>query len=237
MSAGFDACNLTPVRFVGNSQVVGTSEAIASTRDVDPAAVSASDMLPCPCVEVRDLSTAATHDSSCRVEQTDAPEGRALDPVTAKRMATVNLHRIAEARKQQGISLRTVSRRTGLDIKTLRSQEEPCADLTLSQVNVWQAALDVPLVDLIEDHQDALSRPVKERACMVRIMKTAVALKEVGGSARCQRLAEMLIQQLLELMPELEQIGGWPQHGGRRTGSLSRIIEQQVDTRSLGHGE
>jgi transcriptional regulator with XRE-family HTH domain len=205
MSAGFDACNLAPVRFVGNPQAVAP-EKLAVSSAIPPSPAASPETF-----------------AALKAEQS----------VPRKRQ----FHCIAIARKQQGISLRTVSRRTGVDIRTLRAQEDPMADLRLSDLHAWQTALEVPLVDLIEDHQEPLSRPVKERACMVRIMKTAVALKELGGSARGQRLANMLVEQLLELMPELEQIGGWPQHGGRRSSSLSRILEQQVDTRTLDQGD
>ncbi len=131
--------------------------------------------------------------------------------------ASTPLHRISEVRQQQGLSLRTISRRSGLEAKELRRQEAADCDLTLSQLKVWQKALDVPLVDLLEDESQSLSRPVKERAKMVRIMKTVVSLCEACESnVRLQRLTAMLREQILDLMPELEEIGGWPQCGSRR---------------------
>lgn len=141
-----------------------------------------------------------------------------------------NYHRIAEVRAQQGLSLRTISRRTGLDVKELRRQEQPTCNLSLSQVMVWQKALEVPLVDLLEDDSDVLSRPVKERAQMVRIMKTVVSLGEVCQSnVRLSRLTTMLREQILQLMPELEEIGGWPQCGSRRGPDvMGRIFHDPV---------
>lgn len=139
-------------------------------------------------------------------------------------------HRIAEVRAQQGLSLRTISRRTGLDIKELRKQELPTSNLSLSQLQVWQKALEVPLVDLLEDDSDVLSRPVKERAQMVRIMKTVVSLGEVCQSnVRLSRLTTMLREQILQLMPELAEIGGWPQCGSRRGSDvMGRIFHEPV---------
>src|SRR5687767_14686390 len=84
------------------------------------------------------------------------------------------LQRVAEVRAQQGLSLRTMARRMNVEVKELRRQEEPTTDLTLSELRRWQKALDVPLVDLLEDESQSLSRPVNERAKMVRIMKTVV---------------------------------------------------------------
>ncbi len=144
-----------------------------------------------------------------------------------------NLQRVAEARKQQGFSLRTIARRTGIDLRTLRAHENPKTDMKLSELRAWQLALELPMVDLIEDDLQPLSSPVKDRAMLVKIMKTVVAIKEAGGPPRVQRLATMLFEQMVELMPELQEVGGWPQHGSRRTGN-SRIVEQKVNTQSLG---
>ena len=148
-----------------------------------------------------------------------------------------HLQRVAKAREQQGFSLRTISRRTGMDIRTLRAHELPTTDMKLSELRAWQLALEVPLVDLVEDDLQPLSSPIKDRASLVRIMKTVAAIKEAGGSPRIQRLSEMLFDQMVELMPELKEIGAWPQHGSRRSNGSSRIIEQQVNTKSLGLGQ
>ena len=51
---------------------------------------------------------------------------------------------------------------------------------------------------------------------MVKVMKTVVALAEVATSPRAARLTAMLREQLIELMPELAEIGGWPNFGSRR---------------------
>lgn len=139
-------------------------------------------------------------------------------------------HRVAEVRQQQGISLRTVSRRTAVDVKELRRQESSEADLMLSQLLAWQKALDVPLVDLLEDEAQTLSRPVNERAKLIRIMKTAVSLLEgAEGNVRLERLAGMLREQLIDLMPELVEIGGWPQCGTRRGADvMGRIFHEPI---------
>jgi transcriptional regulator with XRE-family HTH domain len=140
------------------------------------------------------------------------------------------LHRVGEVRAQQGLSLRTVSRRTGVDVKELRRQEVPTCNLSLEELRQWQKALEVPLVDLLEDESQALSRPVNERAKMVRIMKTVVSLSEASASnLRLERLTTMLREQLLELMPELAEIGGWPQCGSRRGADvMGRIFHQPI---------
>ncbi len=174
-------------------------------------------------------TVAETEEDLCEDEESQ------LDVPTVAQLPK-DLQRVAEARKQQGFSLRTISRRTGLDLRTLRAHEVPSTDMKLSELRAWQMALEVPLVDLIEDDLQPLSSPVKDRAMLVRIMKTVVAIKEAGGSPRIQRLADMLFDQMVALMPELKEIGAWPQHGGRRASGNSRIVEQQINTRSLGSG-
>ncbi len=44
------------------------------------------------------------------------------------------LHRIAEVREQQGLTLRTVSRRTGVDVRELKRQDGGQQDLSLSEL-------------------------------------------------------------------------------------------------------
>ena len=147
------------------------------------------------------------------------------------------LHRVAEVRSQQGISLRTVSRRTGVEVKELRRQEEPSADMLLSSLLIWQKALDVPLVDLLEDESQSLSRPVKERAKLLRIMKTVVSLAEAcEGNVRLERLTKMLREQLIDLMPELAEISGWPQCGTRRgIDVMGRIFHEPISIETDGN--
>src|SRR6186997_2931230 len=74
------------------------------------------------------------------------------------------LHRIQEVRHLQGMSLRTAARQLRTDIRTIRAQEQATADLKLSDLLKWQRALDVPVSELIEESDEPLSRPVRERA-------------------------------------------------------------------------
>ena len=146
-----------------------------------------------------------------------------------------SLHRIAEVRSQQGLSLRAVSRRTGVDVRDLKLQEQSDTNLTLTELYRWQKALEVPVENLLVDHDDGLSDPIQTRAAMVKVMKTVVALTEVASSPRVSRLANMLREQLIELMPELAEIGGWPNFGTRRpSDQQGRIGESPIDVRCLG---
>lgn len=145
-----------------------------------------------------------------------------------------SLHRIAEVRSQQGLSLRAISRRTGVEIQKLRHQELPDSDLTLVELFRWAKALEVPVENLIVDRDNVLSDAVQSRAAMVKLMKTVVALTEVAASPRVARLTAMLREQMIELMPELAEIGGWPNFGSRRPPDhIGRIGENPIDVQAL----
>lgn len=144
------------------------------------------------------------------------------------------LHRIAEVRSQQGVSLRGVSRRTGVDVRELKQQELPETNLTLTELYRWQEALEVPIENLLVDQDESLSNPIQNRAAMIKVMKTVVALTEAASSPRAARLATMLREQMIELMPELAEIGGWPNFGSRRPpDQQGRIGENPIDVKHL----
>ena len=144
------------------------------------------------------------------------------------------LHRIAEVRTQQGLSLRAISRRTGIDIRDLKQHEVSTTDLSLRDLLRWAAALDVPVGNLLIDRDHELSNSVRDRAALVKIMKTVVAIQEIAASPRVARLTEMLREQLLAMMPELEEVGGWPNYGSRRPQDhVGRIAANPINVDNL----
>lgn len=147
---------------------------------------------------------------------------------------TQRYHRLAEVRAEQGVSMRSMARRLGIDAQQLRQQESPDCDLRLSELHRWQAALEVPLVDLLVEPQEDFACPVQQRAQLLKIMKTAMAIMELATSPRVARLAQMLREQLVTLMPELEHVSAWPNYGGRRPADeLGKTLEHPVSTRDL----
>src|SRR3990172_8472827 len=127
------------------------------------------------------------------------------------------LHRIAEARRRQGVSLRSVARRLNKSAEQVRQLEEPTSDMLVSELYQWQQALEVPIVDLLVDCQAPLSQPVLTRARLLRIMKTVRAIRETTKCVSIDRMATMLEQQLLEVMPELKDVSAWHSVGQRRS--------------------
>jgi len=137
-------------------------------------------------------------------------------------------HRIAEVRRQQGVTLRNVARRLGIPLPVVRRQELPDCDLRLSDLFRWQQVLEVPVGELLVEGEDQLSGPVLERSRMVKLMKTAAAIRERSQEPAIGRMVEMLVDQILEIMPELADVTPWHSVGQRRSsdelGRAARLV-------------
>jgi len=126
------------------------------------------------------------------------------------------LHRLGVVRRLQNVSQRTVARHMGTDIAAVRQQERADSDLTLSQLYEWQKVLEVPVAELLVEDDDPLSAPVLRRAQLVRIMKTVLAILEAADQKPIQRMAQTMVDQMIDLMPELKEVGPWHTVGKRR---------------------
>jgi transcriptional regulator with XRE-family HTH domain len=159
----------------------------------------------------------------------DAGVGPLPGPPVPPAAAARPLHRIAEARRQQGISARSAARRMRTTMDQVRREEEPTCDMPLSELYRWQRALQVPITELLVDSEAPLSEPVLTRARLLRVMKTVRAIKETAGSAPVLRFATMLEQQLVEMMPELQDVDAWHSVGQRRSpNELGRAAERII---------
>ena len=139
------------------------------------------------------------------------------------------LHRIQEVRRLQGMSLRTAARQLQTDVRSIRAQEQGTTDLKLSDLYRWQQALEVPVSELLVDDDGPLSRPVRERSALLKVMKTARAIVELAHPGPAKRMAENLVEQLVELMPELADVSPWHSVGQRRSmDEMGRIAEQPI---------
>jgi transcriptional regulator with XRE-family HTH domain len=139
------------------------------------------------------------------------------------------LHRIADTRRRQGLSVRSVARRLGKSVEQVRRLEEPSTDMLVSELYEWQQALEVPINDLLVECSAPLSAPVMTRAQLLRVMKTVRAIKEETKSVGIERMATMLEQQLIEIMPELKDVAAWHSVGQRRShNEVGRIAERIV---------
>ena len=145
------------------------------------------------------------------------------------------VNRIAAVRQQQEMSLRSVARHTGIDVRTLRKQEKPTANLTLTELSNWAQALDVPVKDLIDVPEQGLANPIQKRAQLIRVMKSAVSIQETADTEGMQAFADTQVSQLVEIMPELEGVTAWPTYGQRRgSEEVGRTAERHLQVQIAG---
>jgi transcriptional regulator with XRE-family HTH domain len=152
--------------------------------------------------------------------QRNAPNanGRKSPHVAASRRQP--LHRLGEIRQRKRIPLRVVARRMGASLAEVKAQEHGTADIPLSALHKWQQALAVPLAELLVDRGTTLTPPVMNDAQLKRVMGTATKILETTRQPAVRRLAQALVDQLIQIMPELQALtngkGGDPQAGGPR---------------------
>lgn len=129
------------------------------------------------------------------------------------------LHQIELVRERQDVALRTAVRKLKLPAGSVREQLDPASDLTLSQLYAWQQILNCPVSELLVDEDQRLSEPIKNRAALLQLMKTAVTIRSAAKSGGIKTLSEMLVEQLVELFPEFRDVMPW---GG--DGNVSRKV-------------
>jgi transcriptional regulator with XRE-family HTH domain len=157
------------------------------------------------------------------------PICRQLAGANGSRRAALILHRLGEVRQQEGVSRRTIAQHLGVTIGEVKRQEDARADLSLSLLFDWQQILNVPLPDLLVPPGDFLSPPVLRQAQMIQLMKLAVTIAEQSGEVPTRRLAQRMVDQLMEIMPELQDVGSLPATGQQRgPDELGRTAERTV---------
>ena len=162
-----------------------------------------------------------TMDSLLNIEE----QTPALVPIHLERAPP--LHRLGEARRQEDLTRRTVARHLGITAEEVERQECTTTDLPLSVLHKWAKALGLPVAELVEEPDTLLSTPLFNRAHMVRVMKTAMAILERTGNPQTKRLAQTMVDQLMEIMPELRGISVSPAVGKRRSRDELGIVAQR----------
>ena len=144
-------------------------------------------------------------------------------------------HRIRTIREREGISLKTVSRRSGIGMQRLRQEEDETRDLSLSQLYAWQQALRVPISELVVDAEAPLEEKIRLRAALLRLTRTAKTILREARNHTVNNLAHTMLNQIYEVMPEAASIGPWNEVGQRRSSrDLPRIVDQMVPTGPTG---
>ena len=155
------------------------------------------------------------------------------DPVDRRPKQAAPLHRVAEVMAQEGISPRTAAKRMNISEAQLRREMDPARDLRLSEIMRWQAALDVPISDLLVKPGIDLSQMVAQRADLLRVMKTLRSIQETSAEESINRLAERLEGLLVALMPELKDVTPWHTIGQRRSPRELGAITDRILPESL----
>jgi transcriptional regulator with XRE-family HTH domain len=132
------------------------------------------------------------------------------------------LHRLGEARQQEHISRSNVARHLGITVEDVGRQECKTADLPLSMLHQWAEALGLPVAELVVEPGDSLSTPLLNRARLVRVMKNAMAILERTRNPQTKRLAQTMVDQLREIMPELHGVNGTDTNNKVNDGTRSR---------------
>ncbi len=140
------------------------------------------------------------------------------------------VHRLKQAREREGMSLRSVSNRTGLSVPMLRHQEET-NDIGLADLAKWQQALGIPFADLFNPPSNELDELIMLRAGLVQLTKSVKSLLEVDLKDGPRAMVQNLFHRLTELMPELTEVGSWPTRGTTRRLDEPSLLE----TRSVSH--
>lgn len=109
-----------------------------------------------------------------------------------------------------------MARRLATETSKIKQQERGAADILLSDLYRWQQVLEVPISELLIESDDSLSAPILRRAQLVRFMKTTLAIQEVSTEESVRRMAQTMIEQLGEIMPELKEVAPWHTVGKRR---------------------
>jgi transcriptional regulator with XRE-family HTH domain len=127
------------------------------------------------------------------------------------------LHRLGEVRRQEELSLSNVARRLAITVEEARRQECTTTDLPLSMLHKWAKALGLPVAELVEEPDYSLSTPLLNRAGLVRVMKTAMTILEGARNPQTKRLAQIMVDQLIEIMPDLRGVIAWHAVGKPRS--------------------
>ena len=147
----------------------------------------------------------------------------------AQENSTKPLHRLQELRRQQDISIRSLSRRMNVTASEVRMQEDPHYDLRLSALYQWQQALGVPAAELLVEPGDGLSAPIQLRARLLRMMKTIATILDQPQSDRTNHLIANLKNDILEVMPEVEDVDRWHGSSSDRSGDIAAAVLRQID--------
>jgi hypothetical protein len=124
-----------------------------------------------------------------------------------------------------------VASRLRIGVEEVRRQESEGSDLPLSALYAWREILDVPIAELLVEPSDDLPSPILMRSRLVRLMKTVRTTLDKAKQDSVRWLVQTMINQLVEIMPELSEVGVWNVGGRqRRRSELGVAAERRLAT-------
>ena len=125
-------------------------------------------------------------------------------------------HRVATVRKLEGMSAARAATRLGVPASHIERLEDEHLDLPISLLYAWHRALEVPMSELMVDTGDSTPNAIWDRAKLLKAMKTVASIREVTDDPEVERMATNLRNELLQIMPELDEVKAWPRAGTPR---------------------
>jgi transcriptional regulator with XRE-family HTH domain len=116
------------------------------------------------------------------------------------------LHRVRAARKARRLSLSEVAKHLALPPEEAERQEQPTSDLPLSTLYRWQKLLKVPVTELLVDGTGSLGLPSVKSERLAGALQVALAILAQTKQPGIRRMAHTLVDQLVELSPDLKQV-------------------------------
>ena len=114
------------------------------------------------------------------------------------------LHRLAAVRRERRLSPEVLAEKLRIDVASLRAIEQEQVDMPLSLGYRCQQALGASLRELLVSESDPLSLPPVHRAKLAEWLQTVVAILQEAKQPAIRRMAHNLVDQIVELAPELK---------------------------------
>lgn len=127
------------------------------------------------------------------------------------------LHRLAAVREAKGLSQCEMAQRLKLSVDQVKLQEQETSDLRLSVVSQWARALGVPLTVLLAEAGAEVAFTQIKPDQALQLMELVKGIRRAARRPAVQRMAQTLVEQLLEIAPELEDLGPARASGFQRT--------------------
>ena len=155
----------------------------------------------------------------------DSPEEQRCNQVDGQELHPEQGHLgLKMARLREGKSLRSVARSMRKPMSLVRRQEEGLCELTIADVYRWRDALKIPLSEVLQTPRMALQERIRQRACLVRVLKTAKFMIGELDDEVARELAQTLVDEIQSALPEYEEIAAWPK--GRPSNAPGKVAEE-----------